>query len=354
MSNLRQGERNYKASFTKNLLLTIVTMTFSEVMEKKGNIDENTLDVHVDIENKIDRIIEKSENSNSFLDEEDINNISLKDQPVEFRSSLSKKINNNSVEFGIKPKNSEKSIFNNNLNPGIFASEINEIDFITEIAEIYEKYRDTKILDDKLEVIDFNSFSSGEIKNETKTTIISLEKPKDQENSEKKPKTFNIGGLFNKKAEPNKTKSKNEGLFNFIQSKKSNEKSKVYFLKESQNKVEKSESETTNFSKNIDDELKELKQKEQDLIEARKKVLEEEKKAEKLKKLKEKEALVESKKRAAKREQRNKIIKERQRQEEKLRKLEMKKAELEKKERERIAKKESKKRDYEFLYPDGR
>lgn len=325
-------------------------MVFAENVEKR----EKPIDIHGEIVNKIDQLADQSDFSKKYDNNEElIENISLKEPNVEIRPPISKKINTNSLKFVKTEIEKNQNVlssknYTSNISPDIF----NNFDFISEIEIVDNKPKNENSLNNKIEIIDFDTLSLGEVKNKTKKTIISLDTPKIDKQRKNTRKKFNINGIFNKKANTTNDKTKSEGLFDLAKNKKSSSKPQLYFLSKSKTQEEGNSNEIkaskSSSSNNIEEELKELKKKEAELEETRKKIIEEEKKAEKIKKQKEKEVLIEAKKRESKQLEEKKRNRERYHQEEKLKKLEFKKAELERKERERIARKLAKKKEYEL------
>ncbi len=346
MSISGQDKKIIKASISNNLFLTIIDMVFDYDMEKR----EKSIDFHDEISNKIDNLIDKTESSKDYTKKnEELNeNISLKESSIEIRSPLSKKINSIAIEpINHDLRNNPKIFVNENLNYNISPDINNNLEFISELNSINNKPQSKDSMTERIEIIDFDNLAQGEVKNKTKTTIVSLERQK-----ENKQKIFNISGIFNKKASTGDDKSKDGGLFDLAKNKQSKSKPQLYFLsKPNHQKRDSSDlsknSESSN-NKNIENELKELKKKELELVEKKKKIIEEEKRAEKIQKEKEREELIEAKKRESKELEEKKRNRERLHQEEKLKKLELKKAELEKRERERLARKSAKKKEFEL------
>ena len=344
MSKFKQNRTNKEFNWANDLLLTILNMVFEENQEQREKSNENSIDLHDDLTNKIDKIIGKSDNDSSqkqIIDNND-ENISLKESNVESRLPLSKKISSHNVKPESKPGSIDKPkmVTNDGLESEITFREMRDSEKISSTNFEDELLQLRNQLENRIEIINFDSLNKGEVKKDTKKTLITIEKPKMSDKTKDKSKKLDINGIFLKKADAEDKSSKKTSFFDLKQTSKSDSKSKVYFLRNSkQEDVEskKSSSEKSPAPNKLDKELNELKEKELELKEQKKKLVEQEK-----------EALKEAKERASLRARNEKKSKERQRQEEKLKKLELKKASLEKKEREKEARKAAKIKEFEL------
>ena len=368
MSPLQKNKNIKQTNQVDALLLPVTGMVFSKKLTSKEKPEKNSIDFHLEIMNKIDKLLKEHESetfSSDSIAEQQINN-SPEEPPVEIRAPLSKRIGLSEVEPGIKPDD----IFTNRETiPEEFKTDLsvtNTPDFKEDVPQMKETENE------HIEIIDLDSLSVDEVTSQKKSILLL------DEDRGVKHQTSNISknisdsdNISSKKVEVIDTKElgykKCDKVFSkMMQQPNENEKkAQIYYLnsgnRQKENKLKEPESERlytpTNFgdklrqreAKEREEELKrkkkELNEREEELKRKKKELREKEKEAEKLGKLEAKKAMLESreKEKAARKAEKEKEVelkrqekeqKEKGSEEEKLEKLEAKKASIAAKEKE--------------------
>lgn len=346
MSTLQKYKKIKKSNQVDELLLIITNMVFSKKPFLLDKSEGKSIDFHLEMINRIDELLENYEinnvsresNSESKLD------FSIDNLSAEIRPPLSKKINmseleienNNSDNF----QNSKEIIFeelkpehsSNIQNPRL----ISEFDYSDGHSNMNENFGK------QIEIIEIGSFLKDDIS--PKTNIKWGEKDKNEPN--KKVEIIET-------KEYNDNKNKKLSIFNFKPSRKSDDKTQVYYknkiLKQDDRGFKNKNLEYTSLSINIDKKIKDLKEREVELKRKKKEIIEQEKDKEKLKKIKSKINRSESKNVIEKNLKKfEKEEREKKRREEKLNRLKIKKSALEKRQRDREARRAIKEAEKEL------
>jgi len=292
MPTLQQKKEIKQVYKIENFLIPITTMVFSKKTNSKEESEENSLDFHLNIINKIDKLLEEHEDktlSTDSITEEQINNFS-DDSYVEIRSPLNKRI---------IPPESKLEGKSGHIVPNI---EITPEKFKTDLSENPVQIKENI----HIEIIDIGDKSIRDVPTKKKSVIIkngihkfkhkinqkSEQKFKPQDITTKKVVVIDTKELSNK----NQKKIWNKKL------KKTNEtekKAKLFFItSKNQQKESKSiepNSEGLYLPKNFGKKLKHFEEKEE-VIQKRKKkeFTKKQKESEKLIKLKAKKTLLEA------------------------------------------------------------
>jgi hypothetical protein len=338
MLPLQKNKKINQASQVDNLLLPVTGMVFSKKPISKEKSEESSIDFHLEIINKIDKLLKNHDGETLSLDSSTGQQIcnSPEEHPIEIRDPLSKNIGLSEVKPGIKPDN----IFTNReTKPGDFKTDIsvaNNVGFIEDILLIKETEKgrieiiglDSSSVDDATTKKISNLFldETRGVKHQTGNSLKNKLDP--DKILSKKVEVIDAKELGNKKCDKVFSKT--------IQPPKENErKAQVYYIDSSrhqkENRLKESDAERLHAPINFEDKLKELEEKEEELKRKKKELAEMEKEAEKLKALEAKKLTLEAKEKE--KEQRKK-----KREEEKLKKLELKKEMIKAKERERAVK----------------
>ena len=354
MPPLQKNKNIKQTNQVDALLLPVTGMVFSKKLTSKEKPEKNSIDFHLEIMNKIDKLLKEHESetfSSDSIAEQQINN-SPGEPPVEIRAPLSKRIGLSEVEPGIKPDD----IFTNRETiPEEFKTDLsvtNTPDFKEDVPQMKETENE------HIEIVDLDSLSVGEVASQKKSILLL------DEDRGVKHQTSNISknisdsdNISSKKVEVIDTKELGNKKCNKVFSKmmqqpnENEKKAQVYYLnsgsRQKENKLKEPESERLYIPTNFGDKLRqrEVKEGEKDLKRKKKELKEKEKEAEKLEKLEVKKAMLEAreKEKAARKAEKEKEVelkrqekeqKEKGIEEEKLEKLEAKKAIIAAKEKE--------------------
>ena len=351
MSPLQKNRNIKQANQVDTLLLPVTGMVFSKKLTSKEKPEKNSIDFHLEIMNKIDKLLKEHESETFSSDstaEQQINN-SPEEPPVEIRVPLSKRIGLSEVEPDTKPDD----IFTNRETiPEEFKTDLsvtNTPDFKEDVPQMKETENE------HIEIVDIDSLSVGEVTSQKKSILLL------DEDRGVKHQTSNISknisdsdNISSKKVEVIDTKELSNKKCNKVFSKmmqqpnENEKKAQVYYLnsgsRQKENKLKEPESERLYIPTNFGDKLRqrEVKEGEKELKQKKKELKKKEKEAEKLKKLEAKKAMLEARekeKTARKAEKEKEVELKRQEkgiEEEKLEKLEVKKAIIAAKEKEPV------------------
>lgn len=388
MPPLQKNKKIKQANQIDTLLLPVTWMVFSRKPISKEKPEESTIDFHLEIINKIDKLLKEHESETFSLDsitEQQTCN-SPEEPPIEVRDPLSKKIGLSEVKLGMKPDD----IFTNRETiPEEFKTDLSVINnpnfkFVTtlDFKEDIPQMKETE--NERIEIIDLGSLSIGDVTPQKISILILNENHgvKHQTNNSSKNR-LDSDKILSKKIEIIDTKELGNKKCNKVfskmiqQPKEKERKAQVYYLdsgkRQKESRFKGSESERLHIPENFEDKLKELEEKEEDIKRKKKELKEKEKEAEKLKELEAKKAMIEAKEKekAAKKarreneaklkrrekEQREKEmeeekkeklkrqeigLREKQREEQRLKKIEAKKTVIAAREKEKAAKKAEK------------
>ena len=366
MLPLQKNKKINQADQIDNLLLPVTGMVFSKKPISKENPEKNSIDFHLEIINKIDKLLKEHGGESFSLDsitgQQKCN--SPEERPIEIRDPLSKKIGLSVVKPGIKP---DDIFTNRETKPEDFKTDIsaaNDLGFMEDI--LLMKETENK----RIEIIDLDSLSVGDATTQKISSLFLDETRgvKHQTGNSLKNK-LDPDKILGKKVEVIDAKELGNKKFDKVFSKaeqqpKENERrAQVYYIDGSrhqkENRFKESESERLHAPENFRDKLKELEEAEEELKRKKKELEEQEKEAEKLKELEAKKAIIEAKEKEkatkkAKREneatikRQEKEQRKKEREEEKLKRLELKKAAMEEKKKKIEAKKAEKEKEREL------
>ena len=269
-----------------DLLLPITSMVFSKKTNLTEKPEENSIDFHLEIINKIDKLLEehgdKTYSGGSITDEAAY--IHSDDSYVEIRSPLSKRI--------IPPKKKTNLILPN--------EELTPEEFKTDFSE--KAFQSTENV--RIEIIDVNDQSLGEVTSKKKSILIKdgIRKFKHKFNQKSKQK-FKPQDSTTKKVIVIDTKEFSDNKRKKIWNKKTSEsekKANLFYInsqkQQKETKSTESNSDGLYIPKNFGEKLKHFEEKEKSEIQKRKnkELKKKQKEAEKLKKLEAKKALLEA------------------------------------------------------------
>ena len=167
MPPLQKNKKIKQANQVDNPLLPVTGMVFSRKPISKEKLEESTIDFHLEIINKIDKLLKEHESETFSLDsitEQQTCN-SPEEPPVEARDPLSKKIGLSEVKIGTKPDD----IFTNmETIPEEFKTDLSVINnpnfkFVTtlDFKEDIPQMKETE--NERIEIIDLGSLSIGDV-----------------------------------------------------------------------------------------------------------------------------------------------------------------------------------------------
>ncbi|UCF11944.1 MAG: hypothetical protein JSW06_07850 [Thermoplasmatales archaeon] len=365
MFPLQKNKKINQAGQIDDLLLPFTGMVFSKKPITKEKPEESSIDFHLEIIKKIDKLLKKHEGESFSLDSNtgQQTSDSPEEHPIEIRDPLSKKIGLSEVKPGIKP---DDIFTNRGKKPGDFKTDIstaNDLGFIEDILLMKEKENK------HIEIINLDSLSVGDATTQKISTL---------SQDETRGVNHQIGNSLKNRLYPDKIISKKveiidakelenkkyDNIFSKpIQQPKENErKAQVYYIDGSRHQKENrfKESDRVHAPENFRDKLKELEEAEEELKRKKKELEEQEKDAEKLKKLEAKKTILEAKEKEkaakkakkeneAKLKRQEKEQREKEKEEKKLKRFELKKAAEEKKKKEIEARKAEKEKEKELL-----
>ncbi|UCD14598.1 MAG: hypothetical protein JSW60_04045 [Thermoplasmatales archaeon] len=319
-----------------NILFTVKNMVFSKkpVLQEKSK--EKSIDLHLEIINKIDKLLEEHKNdifSRKSNTKQEIC-ISDKELPVEMRPSLSRKIGVSGFKMERKPDD----IFTTNetildrFKSDFSGTDSPDFKFVSDLHFADNAPQIKKTVDEHIEVIDLCSLPQGEVTLQTKSTFLTNDDNRMKKQTSERPENrLDSHKILGKKVEVINTKEFGDKICDKVstmtlkQSEKSEEKKQVYYLhnmrQQKEGRFKESGSEELFNSVNFEKKIRTLEEREEELKRKKKELKKKEKEAEKLKKLEAKKAVLE-----AREKERDARSAERE-----------KKAELNKKEREQRA-----------------
>ncbi len=283
LQNNMEKKQVYKL---EGFLIPIISMAFSKKANSTEDSEENSIDFHLEIINKIDKLLE--EHGSKTFSADSITNESAYTGPddsyVEIRSPLSKRITS--------PEKKSNRIFpNRELTPEEFKT-----DFSENANQIKENVR--------IEIIDVGDKTLGDVTTKKKSILIKngIRKFKHKFNQKSKEKS-KPQDITTKKVIVIDTKEFSNNKREKIWSKKTSEpekKAKLFYIntqkQQKDTKSNESNSEGLYIPKNFGEKLKHFEEKEKSEIQKRKnkELKKKQKELDKLKKLEEKKALLEA------------------------------------------------------------
>jgi len=339
-----KNNKKIKRTIRIGIILPAIGMDFSKKPTVKNNSEDNSVDVHLDLLNRIDKIIKDHESEKEFEESDPQTSPSNIPQapPVELRTPLSKPVEPSELKLEIEPVTVQEETIPTPLEfkSDIPLSKNPAFRFVTTLEPSEDLLQEKNKETERIEIIDLCSF----MVDETNIQTTSATTRKQTRPISKKIETHNKQSKKVETIDPRTFKEKNEQVFTnaMKKSKENEEKARLYYLKSSKNEKSatgKSKDHDSYIPISFEDKLKQIQEKQRQIEQERQ-----------LREQKEKERQLKEEQKRIEKEQREREIEQK-----KLAELEAKKAELEEKEKrkkeqesEKLSKEELKRREKEL------